>query len=236
MGIASSEATAFSPSDNVDRTQVPRIPWRDLGAVHHGKAARDLARHFIQRWNFTKVRNQMTDFSDCFWIYMHTRNFFLLTFCLSFKIFKNKYKDDFYPYLLPKSHYTADKLPFTIPGATKASVQVHVCFLFSTSFPSFNVFTSVSLSLSPLFFSQVLRSVDRWSAGTCEHSILNAYVHVIENSQHYIYLEVTLSLWPYQKHLPLTHKTSRTHSWTDIVLCSHTKSQCCGVVCSVLSH
>ncbi|XP_073807258.1 phospholipase D2 isoform X2 [Danio rerio] len=113
--------------DNVDRTQVPRIPWRDLGAAHHGKAARDLARHFIQRWNFTKI-------------------------------FKNKYKDDFYPYLLPKSHCTSDTLPFSIPGATKASVQV-------------------------------LRSVDRWSAGTCEHSILNAYVHVIENSQHYIYLE-----------------------------------------------
>uniref|UniRef100_A0A8C2K6Z0 Phospholipase n=1 Tax=Cyprinus carpio TaxID=7962 RepID=A0A8C2K6Z0_CYPCA len=113
--------------DNVDRTQVPRIPWRDLGAVHHGKAARDLARHFIQRWNFTKI-------------------------------FKNKYKDDFYPYLLPKSHCTADKLPFTIPGATKASVQV-------------------------------LRSVDRWSAGTCEQSILNAYLHVIDNSEHYIYLE-----------------------------------------------
>uniref|UniRef100_A0A672N6V0 Phospholipase n=1 Tax=Sinocyclocheilus grahami TaxID=75366 RepID=A0A672N6V0_SINGR len=110
--------------DNVDRTQVPRIPWRDLGAVHHGKAARDLARHFIQRWNFTK----------------------------------NKYKDNFYPYLLPKSYCTADKLPFTIPGATKASVQV-------------------------------LRSVDRWSAGTCEQSILNAYIHVIENSEHYIYLE-----------------------------------------------
>lgn len=66
VGIANSVASAFSPSDNVDRTQVPRIPWRDLGAVHHGKAARDLARHFIQRWNFTKVRNQMTDFSDCF--------------------------------------------------------------------------------------------------------------------------------------------------------------------------
>ncbi|XP_051544488.1 phospholipase D2-like isoform X2 [Myxocyprinus asiaticus] len=113
--------------DNVDRTQVPRIPWRDLGAVHHGKAARDLARHFIQRWNFTKI-------------------------------FKNKYKVDFYPYLLPKSHSTAEKLQFTVPGSTKASVQV-------------------------------LRSVDRWSAGTCEQSILSAYVHIVEKSEHYIYLE-----------------------------------------------
>lgn len=43
-------------SDNVDRTQVPRMPWRDLSAAIHGRAARDVARHFIQRWNFTKVR------------------------------------------------------------------------------------------------------------------------------------------------------------------------------------
>ncbi|TSL34512.1 Phospholipase D2 [Bagarius yarrelli] len=73
--------------DNVDRAHVPRIPWRDLGAVVHGKAARDLARHFIQRWNFTK------------------------------------YKAKFYPYLLPKSHITANELPFIVPGSSKASVQ-----------------------------------------------------------------------------------------------------------------
>lgn len=41
--------------DNIDRTQVPRMPWRDLSAAIHGSAARDVARHFIQRWNFTKV-------------------------------------------------------------------------------------------------------------------------------------------------------------------------------------
>lgn len=31
------------------------MPWRDLSAAIHGRAARDVARHFIQRWNFTKV-------------------------------------------------------------------------------------------------------------------------------------------------------------------------------------
>ncbi|XP_061659758.1 phospholipase D2 isoform X2 [Syngnathoides biaculeatus] len=113
--------------DNIDRTTVPRMPWRDLAAALHGRAARDAARHFIQRWNFTKI-------------------------------FKNKYKDDFYPYLLPKSHSSADTLSFTLPGSQKAKVQV-------------------------------LRSADRWSAGTCENSILNAYIHTIENSQHYIYIE-----------------------------------------------
>ncbi|XP_037543467.1 phospholipase D1 [Nematolebias whitei] len=79
--------------DNIDRTKVPRMPWRDLSAAVHGKAARDVARHFIQRWNFTKI-------------------------------FKVKYRDDFYPYLLPKSHATADLLPFTVPGSNKAKVQV----------------------------------------------------------------------------------------------------------------
>ncbi|XP_077361357.1 phospholipase D2 [Festucalex cinctus] len=113
--------------DNIDRTRVPRMPWRDLSAALHGRAARDVARHFIQRWNFAKI-------------------------------FKNKYKDNFYPYLLPKSHCSADTLSFTVPGSKKAKVQV-------------------------------LRSADRWSTGTCENSILNAYIHTIENSQHYIYIE-----------------------------------------------
>ncbi|XP_045896306.1 phospholipase D2 [Micropterus dolomieu] len=113
--------------DNIDRTQVPRMPWRDLSAAVHGRAARDVARHFIQRWNFTKI-------------------------------FKNKYKDEFYPYLLPKSHCTADSLSFTVTESKKAKVQV-------------------------------LRSADRWSTGTCENSILNAYIHTIENSEHYIYIE-----------------------------------------------
>lgn len=31
------------------------MPWHDIASVVHGKAARDVARHFIQRWNFTKV-------------------------------------------------------------------------------------------------------------------------------------------------------------------------------------
>ncbi|KAM4546959.1 phospholipase D2 [Fundulus diaphanus] len=113
--------------DNIDRTKVPRMPWRDLSSAMHGKAARDVARHFIQRWNFTKI-------------------------------FKTKYKDNFYPYLLPKSHSTADLLPFTIPRSQKAKVQV-------------------------------LRSADRWSTGTAENSILQAYIHTIKNSEHYIYIE-----------------------------------------------
>uniref|UniRef100_A0A0K0EG49 Phospholipase n=1 Tax=Strongyloides stercoralis TaxID=6248 RepID=A0A0K0EG49_STRER len=41
--------------DFVDRRKVPRMPWHDIHAVTFGTAARDVARHFIQRWNATKT-------------------------------------------------------------------------------------------------------------------------------------------------------------------------------------
>lgn len=44
--------------DNVDWIHVPRIPWRALRAVVHRKADRDLARHFIEYWNFTQNFNR----------------------------------------------------------------------------------------------------------------------------------------------------------------------------------
>ncbi|XP_066118987.1 phospholipase D2 isoform X2 [Saccopteryx bilineata] len=113
--------------DFIDRKTTPRMPWRDVGVVVHGPPARDLARHFIQRWNFTKTT-------------------------------KAKYKTPMYPYLLPKSISTANQLPFTLPGGQCTTVQV-------------------------------LRSVDRWSAGTLENSILNAYLHTIRESQHFLYIE-----------------------------------------------
>uniref|UniRef100_A0A2K6SJ81 Phospholipase n=1 Tax=Saimiri boliviensis boliviensis TaxID=39432 RepID=A0A2K6SJ81_SAIBB len=113
--------------DFINRETTPRMPWRDVGVVVHGLPARDLARHFIQRWNFTKTT-------------------------------KAKYKIPTYPYLLPKSTCTANQLPFTLPGGQCTTVQV-------------------------------LRSVDRWSAGTLENSILNAYLHTIRESRHFLYIE-----------------------------------------------
>ncbi len=40
--------------DQFDRTEIPRMPWRDEAFVVFGHSARDLARHFIQRWNQVK--------------------------------------------------------------------------------------------------------------------------------------------------------------------------------------
>ncbi|XP_030311958.1 phospholipase D1 isoform X1 [Calypte anna] len=116
-------------ADFIDRYSTPRMPWHDISSVVHGKAARDVARHFIQRWNFTKIM-------------------------------KPKYRSLSYPFLLPKSQQTANELKYQVPEAVHATVQV-------------------------------LRSAADWSAGIKYHeeSIHNAYVSVIENSKHYIYIE-----------------------------------------------
>jgi phosphatidylserine/phosphatidylglycerophosphate/cardiolipin synthase-like enzyme len=48
------------------------MPWHDEALVVFGKAARDVARHFIQRWNIHKVRKTIYDL-------------FILSFSLSVK-------------------------------------------------------------------------------------------------------------------------------------------------------
>ena len=40
--------------DNADRMTTPRMPWHDIGLSVTGLPARDVARHFIQRWNHLK--------------------------------------------------------------------------------------------------------------------------------------------------------------------------------------
>ncbi|XP_056869681.1 phospholipase D1 isoform X1 [Takifugu flavidus] len=115
--------------DFIDRHTTPRMPWHDIASVVHGKAARDVARHFIQRWNFTKL-------------------------------VKPKYRSQSYPCLLPKSHTTAGEQRYQVPNCINTKVQI-------------------------------LRSACDWSAGIKYHeeSIHNAYVYVIQNSQHFIYIE-----------------------------------------------
>ncbi|GFN77900.1 phospholipase d1 [Plakobranchus ocellatus] len=114
--------------DFIDRTKCPRMPWHDIGCVLYGKSARDLARHFIGRWNFTKQE-------------------------------KCKNNNDF-PILVPKSTQKC-----SIPHAMK----------------------DITFEVK----AQVLRSSCGWSVGIgeIESSIHEAYVHCIENSREFIYIE-----------------------------------------------
>lgn len=44
--------------DLVDRSSVPRMPWHDVACSVYGRCARDVGRHFIQRWNATKLEKR----------------------------------------------------------------------------------------------------------------------------------------------------------------------------------
>uniref|UniRef100_A0A914R1H8 Uncharacterized protein n=1 Tax=Panagrolaimus davidi TaxID=227884 RepID=A0A914R1H8_9BILA len=116
-------------SDFTDRYQVPRMPWHDLHALTFGEVARDVARHFIQRWNATKNEKMKNNSA--------------------------------YPFLIPKS-YDWTKVPKV--------------------FQSENTYTGNV---------QVLRSVSNWSAliDKTEASIQQAYLSLIANSKHYVYIE-----------------------------------------------
>ena len=109
--------------DYIDRNKIPRMPWHDVGCAFSGRPARDVAKHFIQRYNAIKKPSswnvlELVDFTD------HSSSLFM-----------------------PK------------PDSNNLKIQV-------------------------------LRSVDQWSAEQIlESSIYNAYLHSIQNAEHFVYIE-----------------------------------------------
>ncbi|KAL8970396.1 MAG: hypothetical protein Q9197_003829 [Variospora fuerteventurae] len=110
-----------------DRSRVPRMPWHDIAMQVVGQPARDLTRHFVQRWNFILRQRKPTRPT---------------------------------PFLLPP--------------------------------PDFNPADLEALGLDGTCEVQMLRSTTWWSIGTpdkTECSIMNAYVKMIEQSDHFVYIE-----------------------------------------------
>ncbi|KAL8697024.1 MAG: hypothetical protein Q9201_007352 [Fulgogasparrea decipioides] len=110
-----------------DRSKVPRMPWHDIAMQVVGQPARDLTRHFVQRWNFILRQRKPTRPT---------------------------------PFLLPP--------------------------------PDFNPADLEVLGLDGTCEVQMLRSTTWWSIGTpdkTECSILNAYIKMIEQSDHFVYVE-----------------------------------------------
>ncbi|PWY67571.1 phospholipase D1 [Aspergillus heteromorphus CBS 117.55] len=110
-----------------DRNVVPRMPWHDISMHVVGQPARDLTRHFVQRWNYILRQRKPTRPT---------------------------------PFLLPP------------PDFEEADLE--------------------ALGLDGTCEVQILRSSSMWSTGTpdiTEHSIMNAYVKLIEESEHFVYIE-----------------------------------------------
>ncbi|KAL9114179.1 MAG: hypothetical protein Q9227_001951 [Pyrenula ochraceoflavens] len=110
-----------------DRSQVARMPWHDISMQVVGQPARDLTRHFVQRWNYILRQRKPTRPT---------------------------------PFLLPP--------------------------------PDFNAADLEALNLDGTCEVQILRSCGPWSIGTpekTEQSIMNAYIKLIEQSEHFVYIE-----------------------------------------------
>ncbi|KAI1814441.1 phospholipase D [Poronia punctata] len=111
-----------------DRSRVPRMPWHDIAMQVAGQPARDLTRHFVQRWNYLRRERKPTRPT---------------------------------PFLLPP------------PDAHEVDLA--------------------SFGLSGTCEVQMLRSAGDWSLGfpkdVREHSIQTAYVKLIEESEHFVYME-----------------------------------------------
>ncbi|ROT35499.1 phospholipase D1 [Sodiomyces alkalinus F11] len=109
-----------------DRSKVPRMPWHDIGMQVVGQPARDLTRHFVQRWNYIR-----------------------------------------------RGRTTTRPLPFLLPPPEVKSGEME------------------SLGLNGTCEVQILRSAGNWSLGLDEpeYSIQNAYIKLIEDSEHLVYME-----------------------------------------------
>ncbi|KAH8602252.1 hypothetical protein B0O99DRAFT_135548 [Bisporella sp. PMI_857] len=109
-----------------DRSKTPRMPWHDVAMQVIGQPARDLTRHFVQRWNYVLRGRKPTRPT---------------------------------PFLLPPPDYKqADLEAQGITGTCEV---------------------------------QILRSASDWSLGLThtEHSIMTAYCKMIEESEHFVYME-----------------------------------------------
>lgn len=110
-----------------DRTKVPRMPWHDISMQMVGQPARDVGRHFVQRWNY---------------------------------ILRSRVPSRPTPVLMPPPEFEQEELD--------------------------------RLGMTGTCQVQILRSCCSWSIGTpnkVEHSIMNAYVAMIESSEHFVYIE-----------------------------------------------
>ena len=103
------------------------MPWHDIAMQLVGQPARDVGRHFVQRWNY---------------------------------ILRSRIPSRPTPVLLPPPEYEAEELQ--------------------------------RLGMTGTCQVQILRSCSPWSIGTpnkVEHSIMNAYCHLIRTSEHFVYIE-----------------------------------------------
>ena len=168
--------------DFVDRDRVPRMPWHDIASRVSGDSAKDVARHFIQRWNFTKMEKAKD------------RNDYPL---LVPKAYGAQGEEGRRRKTMGSRTTTRTTTTRTTTTRTTLGTNDEISVAEEEAEePQLEEEEPSPLSLLAMegafrTKTQVLRSVSHWSAGNKkpEASIQRGWIQAIEEAQHYIYIE-----------------------------------------------
>ncbi|CEG39220.1 Phospholipase D, Pi-PXPH-PLD [Plasmopara halstedii] len=198
--------------DMIDRDEVPRMPWHDCHCRLEGQPARDVARHFVQRWNYSVSTRRKS------------RKLHHLVPMRDFPSTSIKKKRD--PRNLRKRFQKAVHAVRAMRGLSRGRANTdnrgfnsdrRMARMLSSQQESGTVpilqddNDQVLLDLSDgdegqhddsqqhkeevdargyRVTTQILRSLSLWSGGvTTERSIQNAYIRLIGSAQHFVYIE-----------------------------------------------
>ncbi|VVA96594.1 unnamed protein product [Arabis nemorensis] len=207
--------------DELDRRKYPRMPWHDVHCALWGPPCRDVARHFVQRWNHSK-RNKAPNEQTIPLLMPHHHMVlphYLGTREIDTVAVKTK-EDPEKPVVLARqdsfsSASSPQDIPLLLPQETDADLarrggdlrldsssrQDHNRSNSSDEFPGETSEESDQDEVANEWWwqigkqsdcrCQIIRSVSQWSAGTSqpEDSIHQAYCSLIENAEHFIYIE-----------------------------------------------
>lgn len=163
--------------DVIDRTRVPRQPWRDIACQVWGAAATDVGRHFVERWDHARRLTGL--------------NYYDLYPGLELQSPDRSMRRE-------KGDLAGSSSNSSSSSASSSSAAAAVLRSLDadTDKPS-AVYKNMRapqqitpLDSQNLTSVQVLRSVGRWSCGARhESSIHAAYCSLIENSENMLYVE-----------------------------------------------
>ncbi|KAF4359290.1 hypothetical protein F8388_009948 [Cannabis sativa] len=196
--------------DELDRGKYPRMPWHDVHCAVWGPPCRDIARHFVQRWNHAK-RNKAPNEQTIPLLMPHHHMVIPHYMGISREIdIENKTaedkRNDFAQHNSFSSLSALQDIPLLLPQESDGLLDSH---------NDNNLHSEMSLDNSKEWWQnpdqetnqrpssanddsgqvgprttcrcQVIRSVSQWSAGTSqtEESIHKAYCSLIERAEHF---------------------------------------------------
>lgn len=166
-------------NDGVDRAEIPRMGWHDVGIQINGPACVSLERHFIERWEFLRVFKYLSrpkyipmQIGVIEHLAIHTHTIDQIAEKMN-KLGLNKSDDEDEANDPHKQYDVKYKVPEN-----------------DTARKTFLPHPNSSDSFVGPVNAQLCRSVSDWSIGFLpEHSIQNAYIGMILDAKYSIYME-----------------------------------------------